>query len=177
MQGREKNINNNKLAIFWVLFGALSRLVPHFPNVTPMTSLSLFAGSKLTKATACAVLLLTMLISDMLLAFIYGYPIFSYWTLFSYSGFAFMILLGTKLKGITAMRRAPVYILSSSLGFWLWTNFGVWLTSGLYPKSLAGIAFCYEAALPFLRNSMLGDMVWGLVIFGTFQVVRKKARI
>ncbi len=67
-----------------------------------------------------------------------------------------------------------IYILGTSLSFWLWTNFGVWLFGNLYPKTPHGFYSCYIAALPFLRNSLLGDMIWGLAIFGSFDWVTTK---
>jgi hypothetical protein len=64
----------------------------------------------------------------------------------------------------------PTCILCSSLGFWIWTNFGVWATSGLYSKTLTGLGECYIAALPFLLNSLIGDMIWGLAILGVYSL-------
>lgn len=45
--------------------------------------------------------------------------------------------------------------------FWIWTNFGVWLVSGMYPHSLTGLVTCYFLALPFLKNSIIAAIVWG----------------
>ena len=71
----------------------------------------------------------------------------------------------------------PAYFVGASFGFWIWTNFGVWLTSHLYPKSFAGLIACYTLALPFLRNALLGDLIWGVLIFGIFYILlgRKRA--
>ena len=166
--------SDNKLAFCWVILGVIGRLIPHIPNFTPMTSLSLFAGSKLSRATAFMTLFFALLVSDILLAIINGYPVFSYWTLFSYSGFAIMVLAGSKLNANNSLTKTAIYITSSSAGFWLWTNFGVWLTSGLYSKNIVGLFNCYIAAIPFLRNEMVGDIVWGLVVFGAFSVAHKR---
>lgn len=163
---------NKKLALLWVIFGVLGRLIPHFPNVTPMTSLCLFCGSKLSRLVGFLSLLLTLFVSDLLLALILGYPIFSMWTLFTYSGFAVIMLISSKLK--YSARILPGYLLASSLGFWLWTNFGVWLTSAIYTKSFVGLIACYTAALPFLRNAIIGDLLWGAIIFGSYSLVQSK---
>ena len=42
--------------------------------------------------------------------------------------------------------------LSSSVAFFVTTNFAVWAFSGMYADDLAGLVHCYVAALPFLRN-------------------------
>lgn len=161
----------NKLAVIWVIFGVLGRLIPHVPNITPMTGLSLFAGTNLSRKTAFLSLFLCLLVSDMGLAIALGYPVFSWWTIFTYSGFALIMFGGAKLK--YSWRTLPFYLIGSALIFWLWTNFGVWLTSAIYAKSFPGLIACYVAALPFLRNAMLGDLIWGSVIFGSFAFARK----
>jgi len=165
--------DQRKLAIFWVFFAVLGRLIPHLPNVTPMTSLSLFAGSKLSRlATSVTAILLALLISDIALAFLFGYPIFSYWTIFTYTGFVGVTLVGTRIKNLS-YKNLPLWLVGSTFGYWLWTNFGVWLTSDMYTKTFAGLINCYLMALPFLRSALLGDLIWGMVIFGAFAALLK----
>lgn len=162
---------NNFLTILWIMVGVLGRLIPHIPNTTPMNSLSLFAGSMLPKYLALPIILVTMLISDVALSFIYHYPILSSWSLFTYSGFAIITLIGTKLSSKVKISQLAIFILSSSMFFWLWTNFGVWLTSAIFAKSFAGLVNCYIIALPFLANELLGNVVWTIAIFGGFSLI------
>src|SRR3990167_7343162 len=70
----------------WVIVGVLSRILPHFPNVTAMTSLSLLAGARFSRVHSIAVILLTLFLSDAVLAYAEGYPVVSAWSLFTYSG-------------------------------------------------------------------------------------------
>ncbi|MDR1139729.1 MAG: hypothetical protein LBK93_03840 [Rickettsiales bacterium] len=159
-----KVVGQNQLGVVLVIFGILGRLIPHIPNVTPLTSICLIAGANLSRWGAFLVLSITMFISDIILALMFGYPIFNYCTLFTYTGFVVITFVDSKLQ--CSQQSLPIYVCCSSLGFWIWTNFGVWITSNLYPKTLVGLSGCYIAALPFLRNSLIGDMIWGLVIFG-----------
>lgn len=170
----QENTQNTKFAIFWIIVGTLGRLIPHPANVTPMATLALFSGSKLAKKIAVLVIAATMLASDALLAHLNHYPIFSLWSLFTYSGFLGITLLGTKLNQNSSQTKILSFVLAASLGFWLWTNFGVWLTSGLYAKSLIGISTCYIAALPFLRNELLGSLAWQMIIFGGYRLLFAK---
>jgi hypothetical protein len=62
---------------------------------------------------------------------------------------------------------API-VLSSSLLFFVTTNFAVWAFSGIYPNDLGGLVRCYVAALPFLQNTLTGDIVWSATLFGTW---------
>jgi len=62
-------------------------------------------------------------------------------------------------------------VLGSSFSFWLWSNFGVWLTSGLYANSFSGLVSCYYMALPFLGNALIGDLIWSYIILGSFYLL------
>jgi len=62
---------------------------------------------------------------------------------------------------------APL-VLSSSLLFFATTNFAVWAFSGMYAHDLHGLVHCYVAALPFLGNTVAGDVLWTTLLFGTW---------
>lgn len=167
--------DRNLLAALWVIVGVLARLLPHPPNVTPLTSISLFGGTQLSARFAFLVTFAAMILSDLLLAQLQGHAAFGYWSLFTYSGFAAVILAGRLLRANPSAARTFALILGSSVGFWLWTNLGTWLVSGMYTRDLAGLSACYAMALPFLANSVAGDLVWGSAFFLSFAGVRKLA--
>ncbi|MBU0743780.1 MAG: hypothetical protein KKE11_00195 [Gammaproteobacteria bacterium] len=173
MQKNRNSFAANLIEIFGiVVIGVLGRLIPHVPNVTPFTSISLFAGARLARFQAFLITFISFFISDVGLSFISGYPLVGYFSLFTYSGFAIVILIGSKLKD--SKKAFPLYVLGATSVFWIWTNFGSWLTSGLYPKTLAGVGACYYLALPFLRNALVGDLIWSSVIFGAFYFLAEK---
>jgi hypothetical protein len=175
----KQNLKSDRhfVAVLWVIFGTLGRLIPHAPNVSPMTSIALFSGSQLGRVLSFVVALLTMIISDIALAKMTGYPAFGIWSIFTYSGFAAIIVAGFWLRKNPSAARTFGFLLASSFGFWLWTNFGIWATgeSGMYPHTAQGLVACYVAALPFLGNALVGDMAWGFVLFMSFYGVRKLA--
>jgi hypothetical protein len=168
---------NHLLASAWIVLGVLARLLPFPANVSPLTSISLFGGSEMGRARAFVMTLVTLVLSDILLAAAFGYPVFGTWTFFTYTGFAAIVWAGGALRGKTSAPRVIGMLLGSSVGFWLWTNFGVWATSegGMYPQSFAGLVACYTAAIPFLRNALLGDLAWGFVFFAGFAAVKNFA--
>lgn len=172
MEVKQNNyLQRTLLTILWLIVGVFGRLLPHVPNLTPMNSLSLFAGSQLKKRYALPLVLSIMFIADIALAYSQGHPVVSAWTLFTYSGFVLIALFGTKLTNNPKFTKLSLSLLGTAAFFWIWTNFGVWLTSNIYPKTLQGLIICYTAALPFLRNEILGNLIWGLVIFGGFRAV------
>ena len=164
-------------AFLWVVLGILGRLIPHPPNMTPMTSIALFGGSQLSRARAFAVTMLTMIVSDILLAWFEGHAIFGWWSLFTYSGFAVVVVGGIWLRTIPTAARTLALLTGSSLFFWLWTNLGIWLVGegSPYAHTMMGLVDCYLAAIPFLGNALVGDLAWGLVLFVSFHYVRRAA--
>lgn len=139
---------------------ALSRLVPHPPNFTPLVAAALFSGAFCRDwRLALLIPLAAMLLADLWLGL--------HATLaFVYLGMALAVVVGSWL----GTRRRPVLLLGAgtlaAVLFFLVSNFGVWLTQELYPHSAAGLAACYLAALPFFANTLAATLLWGAVLFG-----------
>ena len=154
-------INKKNLIIAIIMLAAvLTRLVPHLPNFTPVTAIALFGGLYISnKILAYALPLTIMFISDIFLGF-------STITLFVYVGFMLVTLIGT-------LRKKPniLTIFMGSLSFFIVTNFGVWLLG--YPKTWTGLVECYTLALPFFRNSLLGDFFYSGVMIIGFNFIQK----
>lgn len=170
----ERNIEFLIVVTFWIMIAILGRIVPHLPNATPLTSLSLLSGVLLTRPKALIVTFSSLFISDFLMAYFYHYPAIGSWTLFTYSGFAFVVLMGAKLSAQSSLR---LYLITTgfvSFVYWLWTNLGVWLLSGMYAHSMAGLLICYTSALPFLRNALCGDLIWMMTLFCLMRLALKE---
>ncbi len=170
--------DRNLLAFVWIVLGIGGRMLSLLiPNINPMTSLSLFGGAQLSRTKAFVLTFLTMLISDAMISKIHGVPMFGFWSLFTYSGFAAILFAGSRLGKTANAGRTLGFLTASSFGFWLWTNFGIWATGdhGMYARSLQGLVACYTNALPFLGYSLAGDLAWGFVFFASLQGVRKLA--
>ena len=65
---------------------------------------------------------------------------------------------GEQSRWLTACN-GPVRILPATL-FFIVSNFAVWAFQSDYEKSLAGLAHCYWAAVPFYRWMLTGDMFY-----------------
>jgi len=154
----------------------LSRILPHPPNMTAMTSFTLLAGANLSTKSAIVVVCATLLLSDAILAAIYAYPLFGAWTLFALLGYISLIYDGRTIAG-KGYNPIAVNIIAS-LGFWLWTNLGVWITGHWYAVSPLGLIECYTMALPFLGFSILGDLLWlGVMLFSFKGVVQPVSEV
>src|SRR5436190_19399206 len=94
----QQDNNSRPLALSLVCLGVVARLVPHWPNFTPIGAAGLFAGARLRGWRAFAVPLLAMALSDPLLSAIYGFPAFSRMTVFIYASFLLNVLIGNLLR-------------------------------------------------------------------------------
>lgn len=77
--------------------------------------------------------------------------------IFNYLGFASYYVLGRLAKG--QVKKQILYLPIASFCFFIFSNLGVWLF--WYERSLVGLLSCYIAALPFYRNTLLGDVFYG----------------
>jgi len=147
-----------------ILVAAVLRLVPHPPNFTPIGAMALFSGAYLgRRAIAFAAPLGALLLSDLVLGFYHGQATV-------YFSVALIAMIGMlALSRVSPLRVGTAAILSSVLFFAI-TNFGMWLFSGVYPHTLAGLEACYVAAIPFFQNTIAGDLFYATLLFGGFKV-------
>ncbi|MFA4818191.1 MAG: DUF6580 family putative transport protein, partial [Parcubacteria group bacterium] len=59
---------------------------------------------------------------------------------------------------------------ASSITFFLVTNFAVWAFFDWYPHTWAGLITNFTLALPFFRNTLLGDVFYTGVLFGAYEL-------
>lgn len=163
--------------ILLVFLAALSRLIPHWPNVTAVGALALFSGARLRKGWALTVPLAAMALSDLLLDFGSGRPALTPIRIAVYGSFLASVLLGRLLRSRAGIARLVGVTLSASTLFFLVTNFAGWLGGYpvLYPHTASGLLMSYTAALPFFRNEVLGDLTWVAILFGLEALARRQA--
>lgn len=165
---------------FWTLtalvtVAAANRLVPHPPNVTPVTAIALLGGANLANPVAAALVPFgTLLLSDaaLQLGYTLGWqpvPGFYAGQWVVYLCMLPVVGIGMRLRACPSLPRAAAASFVGSLLFFLATNL-VWVYGpySLYPRSLAGLLTSYEMALPFFRNSVLGDVGYTIALFGTW---------
>lgn len=146
------------LPLLVLLFAAVMRVVPHPPNVTPVGASAVFAGRTMKPWQSMVFVTLTMALADFALARIHGYPAFSWISPFVYAGFFAQAALGRALreKRFGAMGAA----LTGGLAFFLLSNVGVFLASGMYAHSGAGLFECFVQAIPFYGRTLVGDLAF-----------------
>jgi hypothetical protein len=131
--------------------------------------MALFSGAYLGRRGAIALLapLGALLLSDLVIGFYHGMATVYFST-------ALVVLIGwLALQKVSPIRLGGAAIASSVL-FFVLTNLGMWLSSGFYPLTLAGLDACFVAAIPFFRNTLVGDLFYSGVLFGGFALLERK---
>ena len=158
---------NKKMWIVLVALAAAARIAPHPWNFWPMVGLGLFAGAKAAKAsTGMLAVLAAMLLSDAVLGFHSGM-----WSV--YLALLLPVWLGRQIRAHQTVANIAAGALGSSIFFFLFTNFVVWVRGQMYTHDLAGLAACYVAAIPFFQNQLLGDAFYTAVLFGGYALFHR----
>ena len=147
----------NILMVFILIF---SRLIPHPPNFTPIVAVAITSGFLFKKKYLWfTVLIISLLLSDFFIGFYKNMPaIYGTFLLITY----FFFNIGSKIN----YKNLFVFSFLGALIFYLFTNLAVWISSGLYEKSLAGLLECYILAIPFFRNTLISTIFYSyLVLF------------
>ena len=161
----QKNIK--PVAVALTILSALGRLLPHPPNITPVGASSLFAGARLNGWMAYLLPILVMAVTDPLVG---GY---TRATPVIYLCFVISVWIGRRVRSTDSSLRIGGACLLSSLQFFLLTNGATWAFGTFYAKSLAGLATCYVAALPFFGYTLLGDLFFTAAIFGLYALLTR----
>lgn len=173
------------MVIILIIGSILLRLLPHLPNFAPVTATALFGGAYLKKRYSLLLLLIIMIVSDYLLLYVnpYRYPFIDFSTihplssilhstiLYVYASFLISGLFGFWLRKKRNFSKLIFVSLLASFQFYLITNFGVW-ASGMYSRSLDGLLQSYIMGLPFFQYTLLGDLFYTGVFFGSYEFAK-----
>ena len=166
------------LILSLLIIGVVGRLVPHPPNVTPIIAIALLAAHAFkNKWIAILIPLTGMWISDLIINnYLYAgyydkFVFFSNGSLWIYGAILLAVLIGKVL--IRSIKLSTVFLssFSASFFFFIITNFGVWLSNMMYPKSLLGLIECYTLAIPFFGNALIGDLIYSVALFTSYSLV------
>jgi len=86
-----------------------------------------------------------------------------------YSGFIIMGLIGLAVRRNKKLSTVLGGTILGSVIFYLLTNGAVWAFGSLYPHTAAGLLQSYYLAIPFFRNSLLGDLFYTGVLVGAYE--------
>ncbi len=164
-----------------ILVAALTRLIPHPLNFAPLGAMSLFGAAYLSdKKFAFILPMLAMFITDLFInnimyaSYYGGFTLFTPDFIWIYGSIAAIVVIGVLLLKKVSITRVIISSLLGSILFFLISNFGVWLSDPDYPLNTAGLILCYEMAIPFFKNTLLGDFAYSAILFGGFEFAISK---
>ena len=160
-------LKKQSFPIILILIFASSRLVPHPHNFTPILAVGIFAGFYFKQFfLSSTIVILSMFIGDL-------YFGFHNTMFFTYVSLLIAVTLGLFVK---KFRITEILFtgLSSSVCFFIITNFGVWLVSGMYENSLAGLTQSYIMAIPFFHNTLVSTLLYLIILNLLFKFSLKK---
>ena len=176
---KKLNLQTGILSII-ILLAAFTRIMPHPPNFSPMAAIGLFGAAHFAKKwQAFFIPLIGIWVSDLVINnyvysssssnFVWFYSGF-YWQYISY---ILIIFAGLFIfnRGISLTKTFGGMISSSGI-FFLVSNFGVWAGGTMYPKNFGGLITCYAAGVPFIHNTIISDVLFTTVLFGTYYLLQ-----
>lgn len=168
------------LAVFRVLRAAY---LPELPNFSPVSAVAVCGAFLIPGALGWLIPLGALMVSDLLLALVLGYP--------ALSG-AQLVVWGTILALVGFARLAgrggfsPVRYFGSVLGggaiFYLVTNTASWIANPAYPRGLGGLWMSLTTGLPgfpptwmFFRNSLVSDFLFAALLLAVWALASRTA--
>ncbi|PZX62230.1 DUF6580 family putative transport protein [Hydrotalea sandarakina] len=154
-------------------------------NFSPIGAMGLFGGTYFNRYWKKFVFPLgALFLSDVILMHtIYsGYGnglLYSHWY-YNYLAFAAIVCIGMaiqKVKIATVLWAA----IAAAFAHWIITDIPVWWYGGLdirngqpLKRNLDGFIQCYVQALPFLKNMLIANILYGAVFYGSYEWLQKK---
>lgn len=150
-----------------IIFAAIVRVFPHPWNFTPVGAMALFCGAKLGRSWSAFLFpLVALFCGDVFVGFHRLIPVV-------YLSFCVSVLIGIAFRHRQSLKPLSAATFLGSLQFFLITNCAIWAVGTTYPHSLAGLATCYTAGIPFFGNALAGDAFYASLFFGGFALLER----
>ncbi len=166
------------MAIVRVMFNFKTDISP-LANFSSIGAMALFGGAYFNSQwKGFAFPIFTLFVSDFILhqtvfkaygnGFLYnGW----YWV---YGAFALMTVTGRVVMKQVTTASFIISVIACVLIHWIITDIGVWAGSAIYTQNLNGFADCLTAAIPFEWRFLAGTLVYGVILFCSFELLKRK---
>ncbi len=172
---------------FWLIISLLvvgvgARLIPHYPNFTPLESIAIFGAAYLSRTYWAVIIpmalwyIADLILNNTVLRGFYpeasGMIWYSSYMMYNLMSLIVIVLVSKFLLHKITVKNIFIAALSSSILFFLITNAGAWMSPvSIYPKGFEGLIMSYTAGLPFLTKSILGNMFFCTFLFGSYHII------
>lgn len=178
MSSQKTNFRTSLLTLIVILAMAMRLVntqVLWLSNFTPVGAIALFGGAYfIDKWKAYLVPIAALFVSDMLINYMYTskFIVFYSSSLWMYGTFAFMVFIGTLIKKVNVTNVALASV-AAVLVHWLIMDLP-FLYGTMYTHDLKGYGASLVAALPFEKNMLIADALYGALLFGGFEMAKSK---
>ena len=148
-------MNLTKITIITLFSIVLTRIIPHPPNFTSLIAISFYIPL-IFGTIYMPIVLFSFVITDIFIGF--------HNVLFFTWGSVVIIGLLSKYFASLGFKFRIFGVLSGAVLFFIVTNFGFWLLSGLYDHNLTGLINCYTLAIPFFGYTLLSTITYSIII-------------
>ena len=152
-------------------------LLGHPSNFSPIDAIALFSGCYFAgKLSKFIIPLLSVWVGDLFIDYIYMHKFVLFYSGFywQYGCYILLVIIGAMLANKVKPLNLLAASISSSLLFFIVSNFGVWAEGLMYPHTALGLAACYTAAIPFFNSTLISDLLYSTLFFGTFELAQRR---
>jgi hypothetical protein len=158
-------------------------LLPELPNFSPVAAVAFCGGLFLPGVLAWMLPIGILLVSDLALAMLLGYPAFGSAQFVSWSCILAVVGIGRLLsKASFSTPRFFSALIGSGLIFYIVTNAAAWIGNPSYPRGLGGLWMSLTTGLPgypptwvFYRNALVSDLIFGSLLLAVWAVACRVA--
>ena len=176
----QKTNTRNVVLLLIVVFITIMRLLTFkyqvWSNFTPVGAMAIFSGVYFNeKWKAYTVVLITFFLSDVIINHAYTgvWSLWSSYTFWNCICFSIIVFIGSTIKKIN-FASGLVILIAPVLIHWLIMDLPFINTPAFYPATLAGYGAALVAAIPFEMKMFFGDVVFGAILFGGFELAKSK---
>jgi len=178
----EKINIRNSILILIIVAAAATRFLhlgsfSSWTNFTPLGAMAMFGGAYFSdKVKAYTVPLITLFVSDLVVNYAYYQKIVLFYdgAFWVYLSFILMVLVGTFIKKANFTNVLIASVVTVFI-HWIVSDIGaVLMVDSMYPRSFAGYLQALIGAIPFERNLLVSNLVYGLLMFGGFEYAKTK---
>jgi hypothetical protein len=164
-------MNSRALWGFIAVFAAvtlLARVAPHVPNMAPVAAFALFIGVHARSRWAWLLVPVVLTLSNWIIG-LYQPGVMAA----VYGCFLLTVMIGVFARRYPRLAAVAGGSVAASTMFFVVTNLAVWASSGMYALTPEGLLLCYVLAVPFFGYTLVGDLVWNAVFFGSYGAFRR----
>lgn len=173
-----KTKNHIILVAGTLLVLAISRLLPHPYNFTPLGGIAILGATYFRSSIWKYILpILAFYISDLLVTNILyasyyageGFIWFSSHMIWTYSAIILIALVSSRIMRVKKFKNLLGASVLGAVLFFLISNFGSWISDPMYPKTAGGLITAYVAGIPFFPSSLASTVFYSALGYGVIE--------